>query len=448
MATARVARTLRVLVFIIVGVVLWQCRSMLRSGGIDELRACKDRIAELERQLTSGGVRVGEVADGTSSASMNGRRALDTPHAPPNQHERFVTGDGNVLKPIQVRLRGGAIEEVDVNFTLFSAASLERFEAMVPTSLLPKTRVFVVIVSSQSMRSAKQRTLIRETWMRQIQEELEPADIVARFFVGVSSTSGIPVSPGVMNEMQQNNDMVVVSVGDAYGGLIAKVQASLQWVVSSIRADVVAKFDDDCYVSPTALLRELTQLPRERLYWGRMMGGGPIQRNGGRNAEPNMPRGVDWFPPYASGGGGYALSWDLVHAVAFPLVKQLDMVNEDGHLGVMLLPYDIHRETTHRLHPYGLQREGDKCISADDIVAVHYVKDAGEHDCMLLPQYFLAIKPHDCDCVSSSITHTHTHTHTHTRMLDVCLNILLFSTTLSLSLWGLIFSKHSCFFYQ
>jgi hypothetical protein len=390
MTTARSARTAKGLVLVVIAaVVLWECRMLLTaqgSGGHDdsELRACKQRIAELERQLSRAtsvaGASVG-AADGAHGGVASIRRRT------------VVQESGAVVDTIlvRVRLRGGAPEVVDANFTLFG--DLERLDAPSSTDgaqLLPKTRVFVVIVSSQSERAAKQRRLIRATWLAQIKDELDPADIVARFFVGVVSDGrdrggarrdSTAVRAEVMAEMQQHGDMVVVGVGDAYGGLIAKVQASLQWVVSAFHADIVAKFDDDCYVSPDALVHELSRLPRKRLYWGRMMGGGPIQRDGGRNAEPNMPRGVDWFPPYASGGGGYALSWDLVHAVAFPLVKQLDMVNEDGHLGVLLLPYDVHRETTQHVHPYGIQREGGKCTAAADVVAVHYVKDAGEHDC-------------------------------------------------------------------
>jgi hypothetical protein len=182
--------------------------------------------------------------------------------------------------------------------------------------------------------------------------------------------------------MATHGDVVVVDVGDMYGGLIAKVQASIQWAVANYRADFVAKFDDDCYVAPRALLNELEAMPMARLYWGKMMGGGPVQRSGNRNSEPNLPHGVDWFPPYASGGGGYVLSWDLAHAVAFPPVKLLEMVNEDGHLGVFLLPYDVARRSSRKVYPYGIQRDHGGCTLAADIIAIHYVKDKGKFDCM------------------------------------------------------------------
>ena len=121
---------------------------------------------------------------------------------------------------------------------------------------------------------------------------------------------------------------MVVDVGDAYGGLVSKVRAALQWVAAHNPAEYVAKFDDDCYVAPANLLAELAPLPKERLYYGKMMAGGPIQREGNhRNRETALPRGVNWFPPYAS-GAGYVLSWDLAQTVAFPSVKRLDMVNE------------------------------------------------------------------------------------------------------------------------
>lgn len=184
-----------------------------------------------------------------------------------------------------------------------------------------------MIITSQGDRSAKQRRLVRETWLNQIQTEYQPARIAAKFFVGRYSDEQV-LTDAVAAEMLAHGDTVVVDVGDAYGGLVSKVRAALQWVAAHNPADYVAKFDDDCYVAPANLLAELAPLPKERLYYGKMMAGGPIQREGNhRNRETALPHGVNWFPPYAS-GAGYALSWDLVQTVAFPSVKRLDMVNE------------------------------------------------------------------------------------------------------------------------
>lgn len=273
-----------------------------------------------------------------------------------------------------IRMREPSIENVDVNFTLFGS----KFD---PVWQATKTKLFLAVISSQSERAAKQRRKVRSTWFQYIHESIPRAQIQAKFFVGISSKD-VNVTAEVLAEIDTFGDIAVVNVGDQYGGLVVKIQATFQWVIAHVRADFVGKFDDDCYVSVGALLTQLSTLPKERLYFGKMMGGGPIQHDKGRNSEPNMPVGVNWFPPYASGGGGYVLSWDLVQTVAFPPVKLLDMVNEDGHLGIVLLPFDIHRVTTSHIYPYGVHRSDTGCIDSTKMISIHYVKDKAEDDCM------------------------------------------------------------------
>ena len=46
----------------------------------------------------------------------------------------------------------------------------------------------------------------------------------------------------------------------------------------------------------------------------------------------------------------------------------------------MLLPFDVHRHSSYKMWPYGVQ-EGAKsgaCTAASDVVGIHYVKDKGE----------------------------------------------------------------------
>lgn len=348
----------RVIGSLVFGVALWQSSVMLRSGttcGNSEIDRLRRQVSALEQKLKSRGSHVHRTSEVGQNSSYE--------------------------SPLMIPIRGGLPEQVNVNFTLFDSASLALHDA-VRTTHRTNVQLFIIIVTSQSARAAKQRRLIRATWLDEIQQRHQGA-IAARFFVGITGRQSEPVEPSVAAESALHGDIAIVDVGDQYGGLIAKVQASMQWVIAHYSALYVGKFDDDCYVAPTALLSELSQLPTERLYWGKMMGGGPVQRSGNRNSEPNLPKGVNWFPPYASGGGGYVLSWDLVHAVAFPPVKLLQMVNEDGHMGLFLLPYDVARRSSHKVHPYGIQRDSSgKCISAKDIIAIHYVKDAAEHDCM------------------------------------------------------------------
>lgn len=277
-------------------------------------------------------------------------------------------------------IRGDAAERVGVEFSLFGTLK--------PAEVLPKrTSVFIACITSQSPKGANQRERIRKTWMKQIKTEYQPTEIDTLFFVGTFSPKAprksrkdrIPaVTPDVLKEQQEHGDIVVVDAPDTYEGLINKVRTVMQWVIADRNVDFVAKFDDDCYVNVRTLLKEVAKLPsKERVYFGQMLAGGKVLRTS-RNAEKNLPRSMDWYPPYAS-GAGYMLSADLVKAIAFPAVRLLDMVNEDAHLGIVLLPFDVKRVSTHKIAAYGLSA----CTDLDDVIAVHYVKDKTTHDCMV-----------------------------------------------------------------
>eukprot|EP00038_Savillea_parva_P011678 m.199285 g.199285 ORF g.199285 m.199285 type:complete len:498 (-) comp20703_c0_seq1:87-1580(-) len=328
--------------------------SLLESTQSDALSLAQGRVAELERRM--------------SRMSHHCNRTCTQP------------GDvgGRVRAHTQLPVNSSLLP---VNFSLFELDSLESWQPH--NSQLPRTFVVVGVISSQSDHSAKQRHLIRSTWLAHSRASIPPSDMQIRFFVGGNDANTGSTTPHVKREMAHHGDVIVLDVPDSYGGLITKVQRAMQWTLAHYRADFFAKFDDDCYVSPRGLLTELESLPLERVYWGKMVGGSKVQRrSGNRNSEPNLPPGVDWFPPYASGGAGYALSWDLVHVVAYPSVKRLDMVNEDGYLGIVLLPYDVDRRSSNKLHAYGIMRGHGGCTLAENIVSVHYVKDKGDHDCM------------------------------------------------------------------
>lgn len=125
------------------------------------------------------------------------------------------------ILPQNVRIRGALSEYVDANFSLFGDAAFESWQPK-------RTRLFLVIVTSQSARATKQRHLVRTTWLKHIKTKMKATDIDAKFFIGRYSKDTI-VLPAVKKEMDRFNDIVVVDVGDAYGGLIEKVRAAFQW---------------------------------------------------------------------------------------------------------------------------------------------------------------------------------------------------------------------------
>lgn len=337
------------------------------------------------------------VEDGTDgrrrSSSMEGAAfafGTDGAHA---EHHAAVVAAAEALRshekvsPAVAGIRGGKLEHVGVNFSLFGGNA-----GIPPPPPLPlpggvprkRTRVFIACITAQTDRAVRQRERVRETWLGQIKTQFNSYEVDAMFFVGIAVPDkgdikkgrAIPkIAPQVLAEMEEHNDIVVVDAPDTYAGLINKVRTVLQWIDNDREIEYAAKFDDDCYVNVQQLLNELRPLPPVRTYYGNMMAGGKVLRTT-RNAEPNLPRSMDWYPPYAS-GAGYALSADLVKAVAYPAVQLVDMVNEDAHLGIVLLPFNVNRVSTKKIHAHGI---GD-CVPLNMMVAVHYVKDKTPYDC-------------------------------------------------------------------
>jgi hypothetical protein len=276
-------------------------------------------------------------------------------------------------------IRGKNEERVGVNFTLFGGPP---GSVGTPTKSR-KTKLFVACITAQTDRAMKQRSKIRQTWLGQIKKEYTFEEMDAFFFIGRADRSckgckdRPEVDPAVLEEQRTFGDLIIVDCPDTYAGLINKVRTVVQWILNDRSVEYVAKFDDDCYVNVPALLADISKYPPERLYYGNMMSGGKVLRTT-RNGEPNLPRSMDWYPPYAS-GAGYVLSQDLVHAVAFPAVQLVDMVNEDAHLGILMLPFDVERVSTKKIHAHGVS----VCTPVEQVIAVHYVKDKSQFDCMM-----------------------------------------------------------------
>lgn len=291
----------------------------------------------------------------------------------------------DAVSPAVAGIRGSKLEHVGVNFSLFGGNG---GVPPPPPLVLPgapprkRTRVFIACITAQTDRAVRQRSRVRETWLGQVKAQFNSDEVDAMFFVGIAvpekkDPNRPKISDQVLQEMKDHNDIVVVDAPDTYAGLINKVRTVLQWIDNDRDIEYAAKFDDDCYVNVQLLLNELRAIPPVRTYFGNMMAGGKVLRTT-RNAEPNLPRSMDWYPPYAS-GAGYALSSDLVKLVAYPAVKLVDMVNEDAHLGIVLLPFDVHRVATKKIHSHGI----GACIPTDQMIAVHYVKDKTPYDCFV-----------------------------------------------------------------
>ena len=338
-------------------------------------------ILALAKDSGGGG---GGVAGGPSSSA---RALSDADHRAAILEAAEALRSHDAVSPAVSGIRGGLLEHVGVNFSLFGGnAGIPPPPPRAEPGSIPRkrTRVFIACITAQTDRAIKQRSRVRETWLGQIKTQFNSDEVDAMFFVGIAvadknemkkGKTRPKISPEVLAEMKEHNDIVVVDAPDTYAGLINKVRTVLQWIDNDREIEYAAKFDDDCYVNVQVLLNELRAIPPTRVYFGNMMAGGKVLRTT-RNAEPNLPQSMNWYPPYAS-GAGYALSADIVKLVAYPAVKLIDMVNEDAHLGIVLLPFDVNRISTKKIHAHGI----GSCIPADMMIAVHYVKDKTPYDC-------------------------------------------------------------------
>lgn len=87
----------------------------------------------------------------------------------------------------------------------------------------------------------------------------------------------------------------------------------LLWTERSISFNFMMKVDDDTFVDLNTVVRDLSKYKKTgRIYWGFFRGNSNVKKTGAW-AEPDWFLS-DFYLPYAM-GGGYILSWDLIHYI-------------------------------------------------------------------------------------------------------------------------------------
>ena len=195
----------------------------------------------------------------------------------------------------------------------------------------------VLVLSSADGR--ERRDAIRSSWMKLSSN----ASVLVRFVIG---TGGLPtrqLAP-IFAELEEGHEdlLLLPSLHDSYLNLTRKVLHAFQWLDENVKYLYVLKLDDDSFVVLNALTEVLSsRTSKKSLYWG-FFDGRATPKTKGKWTEG------DWFLcdrylPYAL-GGGYVLSWDLVHAIAVNADKLSLYNSEDVSVGVWLSAFNAERK--------------------------------------------------------------------------------------------------------
>jgi len=169
-----------------------------------------------------------------------------------------------------------------------------------PPPAVTSPRLFIAIPSGNKEKYHARREAVRRTWGAHL-----PPDVSLHFFVGQDASEAV----------RQEANVVTLPLTDTYLNLTKKTVAMMQWFLAKAAfGDYLAKVDDDVYLRPDFLLRELVGRPKPLLF-GRLIKTSKPMRN------PKAP----WYIPYEfypnetyptyCVGSTYALSRDSVEAV-------------------------------------------------------------------------------------------------------------------------------------
>ncbi|CAJ1337208.1 unnamed protein product [Effrenium voratum] len=167
------------------------------------------------------------------------------------------------------------------------------------------------------------RTAIRQTWARR----LGPTSAL-RFFVG-------KVEGGAFED-QGAPDVVELDAPESYEAVTLKALSMLHWARQSFpQLRFLVRGDDDVYLRPFFLLRQLEQRPAVGYLWGNFDSGSSVVRDPTHphyNSEEQLPirdhpMFGDIFPPYVR-GHLWAMSADLLARLSDVWAAQLREVED------------------------------------------------------------------------------------------------------------------------
>lgn len=180
-------------------------------------------------------------------------------------------------------------------------------------------RVFVGIYSAR--RNFEKRQAVRETWGRLLRETY---GLRYRFFLGEASAGASNDERRMRREMEEHNDLVFLPVTEGYRMNSRKGLLFLEWIAERTEAEFLLKTDDDVYLRPAPLLRQLEHRIPAQYAWAIFDYISPVPRDeedNFYNPEETFPFPV--FPPYPRG---------VVRVLSMDVVRLLAKASQEGRL--------------------------------------------------------------------------------------------------------------------
>lgn len=201
---------------------------------------------------------------------------------------------------------------------------------------------FLAVLIASGPKYTERRSIIRSTWLSAASRGggEEGGELWCRFVIG---TAGLGEDESASLEMEQrrHGDLLLLpELKDSYDNLTAKLLLMYAWLDRHVDYKFVLKADDDTFARLDVLLEDLRAKEPHRLYWGFFSGRGRV-KSGGKWKESTWVL-CDYYLPYAL-GGGYVLSWDLVHYLTINKDYFAQWQSEDVSLGAWLAPVDVKR---------------------------------------------------------------------------------------------------------
>ncbi|CAE7611700.1 GALT3 [Symbiodinium sp. CCMP2456] len=187
---------------------------------------------------------------------------------------------------------------------------------------LPKAQPPLVFVGIYSARkNFEKRQAVRETWGRLLREQF---GVRYRFFLGEGSAGASAEERRMRQELDEHNDLVFLPVTEGYRMNSRKGLLFLEWIAERAEAEFLLKTDDDVYLRPAPLLRQLQKRIPAQYAWAIFDYISPVPRDEDDNfynAEEDFPFPV--FPPYPRG---------VVRVLSMDVVRLLAKASQEGRL--------------------------------------------------------------------------------------------------------------------
>ncbi|CAM9384753.1 unnamed protein product, partial [Discosporangium mesarthrocarpum] len=210
------------------------------------------------------------------------------------------------------------------------------------------TNPLLAIGVISSMRNARQRQAIRDTWLSSLTERFGVGVVQYRFFVGILSItsrqalSGELVVPWeAVREIETYGDVVVMAHEDTYASVYHRAVGIFHWGVKDCNADFVMRANDDIYVALDPLVAHMSRQRPFSIYMGyfisdalvcrpdsrdmpgsgtNKMGGGSGRFVTGRKGDKSLCFSVshypaDNYPKVFAQGNAIILSGDIAEEV-------------------------------------------------------------------------------------------------------------------------------------